>query len=139
MKIPLTRSQIDYYLAAMEFTPSGRSAGDPGFGRFRKSDFVPPEEVAEEALQGLNYRFIQNYPGGTDIGIGRACQLALRLPVPPRDIDRMVNYFSRHRADLKSKPYLAGKVTKGLVAHKLWGGWSGRDWALEMQRFMSSY
>ena len=131
--LPITKAQAEAYLTAMELTPSGVSAGPTGAEKmgtiYKEIDFVPPENVAQIALEALRDVFVRGLRGGTEIGYGRAVQLALRMPVPPRDIRRMVNYGSRHRKDLSSRQALLGKKTPGVIAMDLWGGSSGIAWA----------
>jgi len=139
-KLPFSKDRAIAYLNAMQFTPSGASAGPTGAEhmqtRYRHLNFVPPAEVAAIALHALWLKFGDGYKGGTDIGVGRAVQLALRLPVPPRDIRRMVRYATRHRKDLSSPKALAGKITPGVIAWDLWGGHAGYLWALGLLRDM---
>lgn len=131
-----TPERVRHYIAAMQKTPSGASAGDTGADLMRTHyagiDFSPPPEVREAAVEALEWRFRDGHAGGTDIGVGRALQLALEPTVPPRDIDRMVNYGSRHRIDLSSERARKGELTPGVVAWGLWGGHDGIRFAREV-------
>lgn len=131
-----TPERVRHYIAAMQKTPSGRSAGDTGERDMRTHyagiDFAPPLEVREAAVEALEWRFRDGHRGGTDIGVGRALQLALEPSVPPRDVRRMVNYGSRHAVDLRSTGARKGDLTPGVVAWGLWGGHDGILWAREV-------
>lgn len=120
----------------MQKTPSGASAGDTGERDMRTHyagiDFSPPPEVREAAVEALEWRFRDGHRGGTDIGVGRALQLALEDTVPPRDVRRIVNYGSRHAVDLRSTGARKGDLTPGVVAWGLWGGHEGILWAREV-------
>jgi hypothetical protein len=135
-----TDAEIRRYLRAMQRTPSGRSAGPEGAERMRTDyagiSFAPPREVRERAVEALEWRFRDGHPGGTDIGVGRALQLAVEDGVPPRDIDRMVAYGTRHRVDLDSVGARKGAITPGVVAWGLWGGHAGIAWARRVQAAM---
>lgn len=125
----LTPAEQRRLLHAMEKTPSGRSAGAPGTSAdYPHIDFSPPLAVREAALEALNLR-AAGHRGGTDIGMGRAVQLVTASTIPPRDIRRMVNYFSRHERDLDAVHRGARTPTPGQVAWGLWGGWPGKWWA----------
>jgi hypothetical protein len=131
-----TPAKVRHYIAAMQKTPSGASAGDTHADlmhtRYAGIDFSPPAEVRERAVEALEWRFRDGYAGGTDIGVGRALQLALEDTVPPRDVDRMVNYGSRHAVDLRSTRARRGEITPGVVAWGLWGDTEGIVWAREV-------
>jgi hypothetical protein len=135
-----TPAKIARYVAAMQKTPSGRSAGATREGeittRYAGIDFSPPSAVRDAAVEALEWRFRDGHKGGTDIGVGRALQLAVEDVVPPRDIDRMVNYGTRHAVDLRSKGARRGEITPGVVAWGLWGGADGIAWAREVQAAM---
>jgi hypothetical protein len=135
-----TPTRVRRYIAAMQKTPSGKSAGDTGASfmhtEYAGIDFSPPPEVREAAVEALERRFRDGHAGGTDIGVGRALQLALEDTVPPRDIDRMVNYGTRHRVDLRSARAQAGEMTPGVVAWGLWGGHDGIRWAQQVASAM---
>ena len=84
--------------------------------------------MRQRAVEGLEL-IAQGHRGGTDIGFGRAVQLATKRMVYPRDVYRMKDYFSRHAVDLQSAPAKAGRITPGVVAWLLWGGTEGQKWA----------
>ena len=119
-------SEIDRALKALERTPSGRDAGPAGaiVGK-------PPKAVQRAAFKGLKIRASMppSRRGGTDIGVGRAIQLALAQPLPERTIRRMRSFFSRHARDRRPYWDAPGDETKGYQAHLLWGGDPGRDFA----------
>lgn len=117
---------------AMDLTPTGRYYGprreEEMHTIYRGISFVPPKAVREVAVKSLENR-AQGIAGGTDIGVGRAVQLALAPFVPPRDIERMVAYFSRHAVDMRSEGAKSGQLTPGVQAWLLWGGSPGKRWA----------
>jgi hypothetical protein len=128
-------------LAAMEFTPSGASAGPTRDAErrttFKGIPFVPPAKVRQRAVEGLAL-VVAGYAGGTDIGYGRAVQLATKATVYPRDVLRMRDYGSRHAVDLRSERAQRGEVTPGVVAWLLWGGSEGIAWANEVAAAMEA-
>jgi hypothetical protein len=128
----LPKTEQRRLLAAMEFTPSGKAYG-PSRDAERKTtfkgiSFVPPAIVRQRAVEGLEL-VAAGHRGGTDIGFGRAVQLATKRTVYPRDVYRMVDYFRRHAVDLQSASAKAGRVTPGVVAWLLWGGSEGMMWS----------
>lgn len=129
---PIPASEASKYLIAMQKTPSGRSAGPTeaeDMGQlYRHLDFTPPAIVRQNALRGLRLVFEQRKEGGTPIGWGRAVQLALGLPVPPRDLRRMVAYGQRHALHAR-KVHAIEDQTPAYVAWLLWGGEEGIAWA----------
>ena len=133
-------AKIERYIGAMQKTPSGRSAGPTREAdmttRYAGIDFAPPSDVREAAVEALEWRFRDGHRGGTDIGVGRALQLAVEDTVPPRDIERMVNYGTRHTIDLRSKGARRGDLTPGVVAFGLWGGPEGIAWARTVRAAM---
>jgi hypothetical protein len=116
----------------MENTPSGSAYGPTWDGErrttFRGISFTPPAIVRQRAAEGLEL-VAAGHRGGTDIGYGRAVQLATKATVYPRDVLRMRDYFSRHAVDLRSASARRGDITPGVVAWLLWGGNEGRTWA----------
>lgn len=121
-------------LAAMEFTPSGAAYGPTRDierrTTFRGINFAPPAIVRQRAVEGLEL-VAAGHRGGTDIGFGRAVQLATKATVYPRDVYRMKDYFRRHAVDLNSRGAKRGEITPGVVAWLLWGGTEGMVWANE--------
>jgi len=128
----LTPEEAVRLFKAMDYTPSGRYYGprreEEMTTVYRGIRFVPPKAVREVAVKSLENR-ARGIAGGTDIGVGRAVQLALAPFVPPRDVLRMVDYFSRHRRDLDTAEAKAGRITPGVQAWLLWGGDPGKAWA----------
>jgi hypothetical protein len=139
----LSDAAIRRYLGAMQRTPTGRSAGSDRAadvrGRYAGISFAPPSDVRERAVEALEWRFLDGRKGGTGIGVGRALQLALDDVIPPRDIDRIVAYGTRHRIDLDSDAARAGEITPGVVAYGLWGGHAGVAWARRVQAAMRAH
>lgn len=96
----------------------------------------PPKGVQEEAALGLEWR-LKHKRGGTMVGVARARDLSGGRAVSYLTLKRMKAYFDRHEKDLQgegSKPGEAGYPSAGLIAWKLWGGDSGRTWALSELR-----
>ena len=125
-KLGYSDTAINRALAALERTPSGRDAGPKG-ALIAK----PPKAVRDAAFKGLKIRarMPPSRRGGTDIGVGRAIQLALGTPLPERSIKRMRAYFSRHARDFRPGWDAPGDESKGYIAWLLWGGNPGRTWA----------
>jgi hypothetical protein len=96
----------------------------------------PPKGVQEEAALGLEWR-LKHKRGGTMVGVARARDLSGGRAVSYLTLKRMKAYFDRHEVDLQgegSKPGEPGYPSAGLIAWKLWGGDSGRTWALSELR-----
>jgi len=99
-------------------------------------DFKPPQDVADEAALGLEWR--QKYGrGGTEVGVARAVQLKNRRTVLPDTIQRMVSYFARHDGEGDNKEQ-NGEPTAGAIAWKLWGGDAGKRWCEKVQGQMKA-
>lgn len=96
----------------------------------------PPKGVQEEAALGLEWR-LKHKRGGTMVGVARARDLSGGRAVSYLTLKRMKAYFDRHEVDLQgegAKPGEPGYPSAGLIAWKLWGGDSGRTWALSELR-----
>ena len=97
-----------------------------------ESSFKPPKGVQEAARRGLELRR-EHRRGGTMIGVARARDLANGRRVSISTIKRMVNFFTRHQGNLKAPKNRnrsdPGYPGAGLIAHLLWGGDSGFQWA----------
>lgn len=120
-----------HVLQALEKTAGGRPAGAPG-----EAKYTPPVAVQRNAELGIALRIYNeevrglSRPGGTDIGIARAVQLASGKKIPPRSIKRMKAYFSRHQSDRRHKDWGdEDRPSPGYVAWLLWGGDEGWAWA----------
>ena len=137
----IPKSEQRRLLAAMELTPKGIPYGPTRDAErlttFRGISFSPPEIVCQRAIEGLEYA-VTGRKGGTDIGLGRAVQLATKDTIYPRDVYRMRDYFRRHAVDLSSKGAKRGDITPGVVAWLLWGGDEGREWANETAAAMDA-
>jgi len=96
-------------------------------------DFTPPEPVARNAAQGLEWR--ERYGrGGTEIGVARARELVARRPLTPETIRRMVSYFARHEVDKRGRNFFNDQnPSAGRIAWLLWGGDEGRAWAVDIK------
>lgn len=104
-------------------------------GEYPRLIFAVPQEVSEEAREGLWYRDEYGF-GGTEVGVSRAIQLSTgRPPVTLRDIVVINAYFARHYGD-KVNQY--NPPSPGMIAWKLWGGWAGYGWVKDvMQAYQS--
>lgn len=100
-------------------------------GKYEHIDFKPPQDVADEAALGLEWR--QKYGrGGTEVGVARAVQLKNKRTVLPDTIQRMVSYFARHDGEGDNKEP-NGEPSAGAIAWKLWGGDAGKRWSSKVQ------
>lgn len=96
--------------------------------RYSHINFIPPEEVAIEAMNGLALRR-EFGRGGTIVGIARARDLKNRRTLSPATIKRMVSFFARHEVDKRGKNFFnPHKPSNGFIAWLLWGGDKGHDW-----------
>lgn len=103
--------------------------------KYSEINFVPPQEVAEQAELGLKLRD-EFERGGTEVGVARARDLKNKVQLSPETIVRMYSYFSRHEVDLEAEgsessgfPRDNENPSAGWIAWLLWGGDAGRDWA----------
>jgi hypothetical protein len=98
--------------------------------------YKAPNAARDEAIRGLAWR--EEYGrGGTAVGVARARDLANGRPLSESTVRRMAAFFSRHagnRAATGWRPGEAGYPSAGRIAHSLWGGDSGRDWAARIVR-----
>lgn len=96
-------------------------------------DFTPPEIVARNAAQGLEWR--ERFGrGGTEVGVARARELVARRDLSPDTIKRMVSYFARHEVDKRGKNFFNDDApSAGRIAWLLWGGDEGRAWAQDIK------
>lgn len=99
-------------------------------------DFKPPQDVADEAARGLEWRRKFNR-GGTEVGVARAVQLKNRRTVSPDTIKRMVSYFARHSGEGDNKQP-NGEPSAGAIAWKLWGGDAGKRWSEKVRDQMQA-
>lgn len=96
----------------------------------------PPVAVAKEAAKGLLLRE-QFGRGGTAVGLARGHQLKNREHLSPETVFRMVSYFARHEVDKKGRNFFnKEKPSNGYIAWLLWGGDSGRAWALKTKALL---
>lgn len=99
----------------------------------------PPKSVQEEAARGLALResVAPSRRGGTEVGLARARDLANGRSVSIDTLKRMKAYFDRHEIDKQASGWKQGEEgypSKGLQAWLLWGGDSGRTWAVKELR-----
>lgn len=90
-------------------------------------NFKPTVSMAEEARQGLEMRDKYNR-GGTSVGMARARTIANRQNLSPSTVNRMVSFFARHAHNRRVNQD-NGEPSNWWIAHKLWGGDSGKSWA----------
>lgn len=73
--------------------------------------------------------------GGTMVDVACARDLKNRRTLSPSTIKRMVSYFARHEVDKQGKNWDNGhRPSNGYIAWQLWGGDSGRSWAMKILR-----
>lgn len=103
-----------------------------------QKNFIPPQEVADEAKEGLLLRK-KFGRGGTMVGVARARDLKNRRALSPKTIVRMFSYFSRHNVDKQGKNFdNESKPSNGKIAWKLWGGDSGARWCYDIYKKLKS-
>jgi hypothetical protein len=93
--------------------------------------FKPTQKMAANAKKGLKLRDKFNR-GGTEVGVGRAHQLAAQQDCSASDVKAMHSYFARHEIDKNGKAHEWGSVddsSAGYIAWLLWGGDEGKAWA----------
>lgn len=104
--------------------------------KYEKISFTPPDDVAEQAKIGLEWR--KKYGrGGTEVGVARATQLKNKRTVSPDTINRMKSYFARHSGEGDNKEQ-NGEPSAGAIAWKLWGGDAGQRWSSKVSGQMDS-
>lgn len=92
--------------------------------------YTPPQGAAEAARRALEARE-QEPPSNramTPVGLARAQQLAKREPVSLETVERMVDFFSRHRGTRPDAEPEKG-WSKWRQAWMGWGGVAGARWA----------
>lgn len=90
----------------------------------KEDSFVPPQDVAKAAAEGLELRK-KFGRGGTSVGIARARDLSNRKGVSKDTLRRMLSFFSRHQENKDTPP----EEGNGKIAWLLWGGDPGWRWA----------
>ena len=99
--------------------------------KYAKINFTPPATAAKAAEEGLMLRR-KFKRGGTMVGVARARELKNRRNLSPSTLKRMVSYFARHEVDKQGKNWDNGiRPSNGYIAWQLWGGDSGRSWAMK--------
>lgn len=120
--------------------------------KYKDIDFKPPQEVADEAAKGLEYRrkaSPSNRSGLTPAeagkqnissGVQRAVNLKNRDNLSPKTIRQMVAFFARHEKNKGVAPEHRDEPwnDKGHVAWLLWGGDSGKKWAKKIVALMDA-
>ena len=93
--------------------------------RYEKINFYPPKEVRKSAKKGLELRKKFKRGGlssitagklGIGSGIIRASNLSRGISISPRTIQRMANYFNRHKSDKRPNWNNPKKPTNGYIA-----------------------
>lgn len=104
-------------------------------------NFVPPKNVADEAVKGLEYREKAGGKGGLGrseakkqgigSGVQRAVNLKNRDKLSPETVRRMKAFFDRHKKNKAIDSKHKGEPWKdrGYVAWLLWGGDPGYAWS----------
>lgn len=95
------------------------------------AQYKPTEGMASEAKRALKWHD-EGQPGGTQVGLTRANQLAKRENLSESTVLRMYSYFSRHAVDKQATGFSPGEESypsKGRVAWGLWGGDPGETWS----------
>ena len=106
--------------------------------RYLHINFYPPKPVRESAKKGLELRKKFGRGGlssqlagklGIGSGIVRAVNLSSGKKVSPKTVQRMSNYFSRHKSDRRPGWSNPKNPSNGYIAWLLWGGDYGKNWA----------
>lgn len=93
--------------------------------------FKPNQQMASAARRGLRLRK-KFGRGGTEVGVGRAHQLAARADLNETDVKSMHSYFARHAVDREASVHSWNSdvdPSAGFIAWLLWGGDPGKKWA----------
>lgn len=115
--------------------------------RYAKINFHPPKPVRDAAKKGLELRkqfgrggLTSQIAGKLGIGSGivRATNLSSGKAVSPKTIQRMSNYFSRHKSDMRPGWSNPKNPSNGYIAWLLWGGNPGKSWANKILKEMKS-
>ena len=107
--------------------------------RYEHIDFKPPQNVADQAKKGLEYRQKGGKGGlssqeagkeGIGSGVQRAVNLKNRNNLTPETIKMMRGFFARHEKNKSIAPKNKDTPWKdaGHVAWLLWGGDVGKKW-----------
>lgn len=105
------------------------------------ANLTPPEDVVQQARQGLDWHNALNRGGtsvgrgGTSVALMRAIELARRTPMTPATIKQMRNFFSRNKKlwKNKNKDLPNGQPTNAKIAWALWGGDAAKKWVETIQ------
>lgn len=94
---------------------------------------VPPLEVrraAREALERRRERAKQTQrPGGTEVGVARARDIANGRNLSIETLRRMRSFFERHDTEAEREARRRDQDSPAAIAWGLWGGTAGRRWA----------
>lgn len=95
-------------------------------------DHQPPKGVQAAGKRAV--RWIEEGRAGkgfTDVGRGRAYQLAEGRSLSSAEVKKMQAYFARHEVDAAAEGFKRGSAgfpSPGRVAWDAWGGDAGRRW-----------
>lgn len=116
--------------------------------KYEHINFKPPQNVANAAERGLEYRRRSGKGGlssqeagkaGIGSGVQRAVNLKNRNNIAPETFSMMSGFFSRHEKNKKINP--ENKETPwedaGHVAWLLWGGDPGKKWVDKIKKQMA--
>ena len=94
-------------------------------------DTVPTDAMVAEAKRGLEWRK-EHGRGGTEVGVARARDISNRRELSIDTVKRMSSFFARHAVDADAEGFRPGEdgyPSNGRIAHALWGGNPGRQFA----------
>jgi hypothetical protein len=113
----------------LEITAGNRKPGTSKWaGERGAQDIETWDELADEAMHGLELSFREDYPSWKFIGLARGMQLATRPKIWRRSLKRIKGYLSRHRKDKLGRGFgNDAKPSKGYMAYLIWGGSEAED------------
>ncbi len=101
-----------------------------------KFHFIPTLKMASSSRLGLRLR--QKFErGSTQVGAGKAGQLAERGDLTELDVNSARSFVARQVADQEAKAHQEnsdGDPSSGFIAWLLWGEDAGRAWAERKSR-----
>ena len=99
-------------------------------------DTVPTDAMVAEAKRGLEWRK-EHGRGGTEVGVARARDISNRRELSIDTVKRMSSFFARHAVDADAEGFRPGEdgyPSNGRIAHALWGGNPGRQFASRVMK-----
>lgn len=114
----------DIVETVLEITAGERKPGTSHRAKPRgPADVIVWDEIADEAMKGLELAFREGYPAWKFIGLARGMQLATREKIWRRSRDRAAEYLRRHQVDKFGKGFGDDrKPSNGYMAYLVWGG-----------------